>query len=173
MRVSKILAVLLLGCAATARAELPADWLGSWRGDCTLESTGQPDRKFGMGLDVAPEDQGGGYTWKTTYEVQGSEPQVRDYRLLPGNAPGHFVVDEQNGIKIDSYLMGGTIMLELFYVSSGQNLLNARWEVAGDLMTVEIPTFRSRPGRTTTGPGGVQVTAFSMTGAQRCVLQRR
>lgn len=173
MRAHPILALLAFALAASAWADLPQPWLGTWDGDCTLTSSGQATRTFGMKLEVGPVDQGEGYTWRTTYELEGDAPQVRDYRLLPTQAPGHFIVDEQNGILIDAFLLGESVMVESFFIGSNGSLLNARWEVDGDTLGVEIPTFPTRPGRTTTGPGGIQVTAFSMSGVQRCSLDRQ
>ena len=97
----------------TRPAGLPATWLGQWRGEVqVLVPGGAVAGAFQMVLEVshAPEQPAGGlpvYMWAITYE-QGENRQTRPYLLRLATdetgsvLPGHFVLDERNGILVDA-----------------------------------------------------------------------
>jgi hypothetical protein len=168
---ARLAALAALLVALPARAELPDAWLGTWTGSCTTGAPGTPGEPLGMDLEVAPAPEGTGWAWRTTYHQPGQAPQLRDYRLLPTDQPARFLVDERNGIVLDAVLHQD-VLYQNFYLPSNGRTLPVRWERRGNTLEVEMPVYATRPGRTTTGPGGIQVTSFSMLSLQRCSLTR-
>lgn len=60
-----------------------------------------------MQLNIQPADSAGQYTWHIIY---GDNKDNRPYILKPADtAKGHWVIDEQNGIILDSYVHGNSV----------------------------------------------------------------
>jgi len=161
---------------ATQPAGLPEAWLGRWHGDVSVVVPGgQVAGTFQMTLEIAaaPEQGAEGppvYTWGITY-VRGETRQTLPLPYLLRMAtnetgailPGHFVLDERNGILVDQFLVGET-MQGHFIVNSGGRLqiLNARYElVTGSegkpAIEVEIASYDGNEARrSTVNEGGVE-----------------
>lgn len=170
MRPLVCLALVLL-LAGSGRAQLLPEWHGTWQGSCTSIRQSAPPQEFTMTLEIAPREGSEALTWKTTYGMGDAPPEVRDYKLVPTSTPGRFVIDEQNGIQLDTFLVGDTLYQNFFLPGSGAGLV-ARWQLRGPALELEIPGWFVRQGSTSTGPGGVQVTSFPLTSLQRCQLSR-
>jgi hypothetical protein len=160
-----------MALAAVGRAELLPDWHGTWEGHCTSLRQSAPPQEFAMSLVVLPREGSESVTWKTTYRMDGGQDEVRDYLLLPTSTPGRFVVDERNGIQLDTFLVEDTLYQNFFLPGSGTALV-ARWQRQQDRLELEIPGWYVASGSTTHGPGGVSVTSFPLTSIQRCSLAR-
>ena len=162
---------------AAAMAGLPAAWFGTWRGEAqAIAPGGHVGGRFGMALEIGPDadpSRPAGappvYAWAITYE-QGEQRQTRPYLLRlaadeQGNArPGHFVLDERNGIFVDQFLVG-EVMEGHFIVSAAggrTSILHSRYELttAPDgrpAIRVEIATYDGDEARqSAVGDGGVQ-----------------
>ena len=82
-------------------------------------------------------------------------------------ARGHYVVDEHNGILLDSYYQDG-VLLSQFEV--GQNRVTARYELEGDRLSLEMNMFGKDAVRESAS--GQRVLAFGLGSLQRAVLTR-
>lgn len=168
-----LLALLCHTSAVLAQADpathLP-EWHGSWSGSCQSTGADQSD-PFGMRLEVAPMRESIRLNWRTTYYPADQEPQVRDHLMIPTTRAGQYVLDEQNGIGIDTVKVGN-LLFQNFFASTTGRATTSRWQVEGDRIEMEMSGFAVRPGRNTVGPGGVQVTSFGLVSLQRCVLTR-
>lgn len=111
----KIFIFLLLGSfAQTAFSQndslrFPASFKGIWKGTLQWMMPGKTTQEFSMQLHILPTDTMGVYTWKIIYGDQ--NPDNRPYLLKAvDSSKGRWVIDENNGIVLDSYVMGNCVM---------------------------------------------------------------
>lgn len=138
----------------------PASWEGVWKGPCVVVRDGAEKLRFPMELRVAPLDGRAGWTWTIVYDKQ-----VRPYELLPvAGEPFRFVVDEKNGILLDSFFENDRLHAR-FRV--GASVVDATYARSGDSMVVTLTTFAATPLRTARG-----VETFALKAVQRGTLTR-
>lgn len=136
----------------------PDAWVGSWQGELEVSS----GEKLGMELDIARIPGTPRYTWTIRYQGQPARP----YELAPVDPKlGHYVVDEKNGIIIDSFYQDGTLFSQF---EVGSSRVSTRYELEDGKLTVEMPLFGRHPMRE--GAHGVRV--FPFVNVQRAVLTR-
>ena len=161
---------------ATQPVGLPEAWLGRWHGDVNVVVPGgQVAGTFQMTLEIAAApDQGSAalpvYTWGIVY-IRGDTKQTLPLpyllRMATNEAgavlPGHFVLDERNGILVDQFLIGQTMQGHFIVNSSGRlQILHARYElVTGSdgkpAIEVEIASYDGNESRrNTVKEGGVE-----------------
>lgn len=106
--------------AASRQLILPNSWLGVWAGEVTSQSAGGQKQSFQMTLKVAPLTTSEQLSWKIIYDgVQGRSE--RPYQLeAVDTAKGQFIIDEQNGIRLDAVLIDNC--LSSHFVVGGQRL---------------------------------------------------
>lgn len=152
---------------ATAQA-LPAEWDGVWKGTLTWITADGKKQEFGMELRVGPVAGGNAKTWKIMYTGQPERP----YEISPvAGEPGHFVVDEKNGLFIDSYLTDN-VLRSLFLVSD--NFVSTRFENQADSILVELITFgKNSPRQSKVTSGDFEVSAYRFGSVQRGTLKRQ
>lgn len=81
----------------------PMDWIGHYQGQLKILSPTKDTTQIGMQLIVDYPDALGVYPWVLIY----GKDDIRSYGLEAVNAvDGHYLIDEYNSIKIDSYLSG-------------------------------------------------------------------
>ncbi len=106
----------------------PEDYCGIWSGPLHVYKDRQKVRSFPMKLDIHKQEEGK-YGWKLIYYVQ-SDSVVKDYVLIRNDSiPGHYVIDEKNGILLDGYAHGGIFV--------------QRFEVGGSLLSVRLERIRA------------------------------
>lgn len=164
MRAVTIAVWIFLPFVATAadKATLPAEWHGEWVGELILLGAEGKTTKVPLTLRIKPLDGGGGWTWKASYG--GDRPTVKDYKLMPGEKPGRFQIDEGGGVVLDARL-DGEVMLSTFGV--GEIVLTARYELRGRSLHFEVTSARKTGGKLT---GEVQ--SYEITVVQRAELTR-
>lgn len=140
----------------------PGAWQGRWKGE--MEVSGVPGTdSVGVELEIRPRGEDGRHSWTIRYQGM---PE-RNYDLVPVDpARGHYVVDEHNGILLDSYYDKG-VLLSQFEVD--KNRVSARYEMQGDQLAMELNMFRREPVRE--GAHGVRV--FELGSLQKTRLQRQ
>jgi hypothetical protein len=85
----------------------PEDFVGNWKGQLQWLVNGKPAQTFAMQLIIQPADSAMTYTWQIIYGENGKDN--RPYLLKPvDTAKGHWVVDERDGIMLDSYIHGSS-----------------------------------------------------------------
>ncbi len=99
---------------------LPTQWLGRWHGEVKNQAAGEAGQSFMMTLEVRPTKQADQLSWTITYDgAQGKSE--RPYRLVAVDAAkGQFIIDEQNGIRLDAVLIDNC--LSSHFVVGGQRL---------------------------------------------------
>lgn len=86
----------------------PHAFTGKWKGSIQWFVAGKPPRDIPMQLIIQPADSQGHYTWKIIYGEDGKD--FRPYLLKPVDiAAGHWIVDEGDGIVLDSYVHGNSL----------------------------------------------------------------
>ncbi|MBP6430319.1 MAG: hypothetical protein KA319_00955 [Ferruginibacter sp.] len=112
----------------------PQQFIGKWKGELQWMVAGKPTQKFKMQLNILPTDSANQYTWQIIYGGAGKDN--RPYILKPiDTAKGHWIVDERDGIILDSYVHGNCIH-GAFTVQN--NTIVDNYCVTGNKMTVEF-----------------------------------
>ncbi|NOT91548.1 hypothetical protein [Ferruginibacter sp.] len=91
-----------------ATSNFPAAFTGNWKGQLQWMVNGKPTQTFTMQLRIQPTDSANQYTWQIIYgdDVKDNRP----YILKPvDTAKGHWIIDENDGIILDSYVHGNSI----------------------------------------------------------------
>lgn len=138
----------------------PMDWIGHYEGELVIISPPNDTNKVKMQLIVDHPDALGIYPWVLVY----GENDIRSYGLEAVNAvKGHYLIDEFNSIKIDSYLtgnhfvsrfkvLGSDLLVDYervpegikvqLYVSQSNELRISGTEVIGKDTVPEVHSFR-------------------------------
>ena len=157
-----------------SKSELPLEWHGQWAGEVTMQSGSADSESFQMQLTIAPTDVANKLEWTLVYD--GAQGKSTRYYLLVAeeNAAGQFVIDEQNGIRINAALLGDS--LSSHFSVQGQQLWSSYQLVrskAGDAIYFEL---FSAPEATATTLGGQneipEVKSLKPTSRQFAVLKR-
>lgn len=152
-----LLAGALLALPASAGA-LDPSWTGIWRG--TLEN--HPGKSGAEAIDVEfeagplPVKEGDCATWRTRYSSGGALRHLKDYRLCRLAGEGEYVVDEGDGIKLPTRLLGDTLY-SIFKFDN--HLLTVITRKRGDVLEQEIVSADDQPagkGVVTLHPRSVQ-----------------
>ncbi|MEO0478625.1 MAG: hypothetical protein AAF196_04015 [Planctomycetota bacterium] len=101
----------------------PDDFVGLWRGPCEIWRFDGSKQELEMEFEVALVPGVVGptrYRWTLRYLPDSGPVDERNYELLFTDDPGRFVVDERNGIRLDSFWLGDRLV--------------SRFEVRGTLL---------------------------------------
>jgi hypothetical protein len=143
-------------------------WVGKWTGTLVITPADGEPKSIAMELELAPLS-GDKYTWRLVYDDAGKR-QVREYELVPKpDKPGRFEIDEKNGIRLGVTLTGNTLF-SLFQV--GESLIQSRYELAGDVLKVEMTAYSTKDPLSTKAGGGVEVKSPRLMSVQRAELKR-
>ena len=89
-------------------ATFPNSFVGKWKGKLQWIRAGKPTQEFTMQLNIYPLDSVGMYNWHIMYgdSAKDSRPYVLK---IVDIANGHWVIDEKDGIVLDSYHFGNCL----------------------------------------------------------------
>lgn len=170
-----LLNVLFLSGQSHNLPQFPNDWFGLWQGNLEVYNHQNLSQNVPMTLECFPTDSSGVYTWWITYGTD-TLTGKRSYSLkVIDNTKGHFIIDENNGILIDGYVMANKF-ISRFEVMGNQ--LTAIYERTDDKMIFEIIFNDTKEIKNTgniTSPTGEkipEVKAFKLSGYQRAVLNQ-
>jgi hypothetical protein len=109
----KIFCLLLLITAtqftiAQNKAAFPQSFIGNWKGQLQWMVSGKPTQTFTMQLRIQPTDSANQYTWQIIYGDAGKDNRPYILKAID-TAKGHWVIDENDGIILDSYVHGNAI----------------------------------------------------------------
>lgn len=159
-----MLAILSLMGAPRLGAQPVPDLAGTWTG--TLVNL--PGRPGAVPVDITielgpfPTTDRRCAPWKTTYAEGGTVRGVKDYAICRGEGPGDLYVDEGNGIRLKTNLLGD-VLVSAF--KTGSILLVTHLRVRGDTLEEEIFSIADTPAT----DGLVSMTTRSI---QRIVARR-
>lgn len=124
--------------STTSKAGFPQNFVGDWQGRLQWMVVGKPVQEFSMRLIVQPADTTGHFTWQIIYGDQGKD--TRPYLLKPvDTAQGHWIIDERDGIILDSYVHGNNLH-GAFTVQN--NTIVDNYRVEGNQLYVEFFSFK-------------------------------
>ncbi|MEM1216809.1 MAG: hypothetical protein AAGJ82_14030 [Bacteroidota bacterium] len=156
----------------TDTVNFPTDWLGEWTGDLVISTTQGQQMNVPMILRITPVADR--YTYTIVYGEDTPE-NTRGYFLqaVP-DEPGHFQVDEDNGIILDDYFIGNKLYSRFEVMGS---LLLSTLEARGDQLIYEIISGAMEPVVVTgdtiiAGDTIPPVNSFGVRVQQRAVLTR-
>ena len=153
-----ILSLLFLLMASFVSAQsnegFPHSFTGNWKGKLKWMVSGKPEQEFTMQLKIQPADSAGAYTWQMIYGDDNKDN--RPYILKPIDiAKGHWVIDENDGILLDSYVHGNAI--HGAFTVQGNTIVD-NYRVDKDSMFVEF--FSIRLAEKKTSGKGTEDTPF-------------
>jgi hypothetical protein len=126
-------------------AAFPECFIGHWKGKMKWMVAGKPVQEFTMQLIIQVTDSANQYAWQIMYGD--SAQDNRPYILKPlDTAKGHWVVDENNGIILDSYVHGNS--LHGAFTVQGNTIVD-NYTVNGNEMSVEFFSIKLTDKKTT------------------------
>lgn len=166
-----------INAAVKSENRLTAEWFGTWRGEVEATSLKGQTSVFQMELTVQPLSEPGRWQWQIVYSGPQGESK-RPYELVTSQEqPGQFVIDEKNGILIDTTLLGNTIVSQ--FAVQGQSLIsryrlrNTGPDASAPSIEFEILAGPSKVASTSGGQNDVPaVESWLITSRQSAVLKR-
>jgi hypothetical protein len=156
-------ALALLGASYGWCAEL--GWEGVWKGSLVNLPSRPGAKAVEVTREIGPWPAGSESCaiFKTTYREEGQVRGVKDYRLCRTATPGHYVLDEGGGLKLDADWLGD-VLVSCFRMKN--LLLTTTLRVREGVMEEEIVSLNDE------APGaGVQ--SLKPRNVQRLVLRRQ
>lgn len=158
-----------------SRKEFPAEYVGVWKGDLEIFNAGGKVQTVPMELHILPIDDTT-YTYTIIYG-EDKEAGKRDYLLRAGNrGDHHWVIDEQDGILLDNFYVGG--VLHGPFTVMGSRLYSSL-EARDNCLIYTISSGRAEPFResgTTVEQDGksqdIEVASFGVSNFQRAWLRQ-
>lgn len=148
----------------------PKPFIGNWKGQLQWLVAGKPAQTFTMQLKIQPTDSANQFTWQIIYGDDNKDN--RPYFLKPiDTSKGHWVVDERDGIVLDSYVHGNSI--HGAFTVQGNTIVD-NYRVENDTMFVEFFSIKLND-KNTTGKGTEEtpyVDSYRMGGYQIGILTR-
>ena len=132
--------------------------------------------KVEMNLNIKPTKNDSVYTWEVIYVLNDSTTDIRQYELVVINdSTGQYLIDEKNGIKIESYFLHHTFTS---FFSVMDNFLVFSYTLVNDELIIDVFFAPQTPVSET---GGIKVrneeipkvTTFKVSGRQRGVLKKK
>jgi hypothetical protein len=163
--------VLPVARAADNGPALPRQWHGKWSGTLTVRTLeGKPFDKA-MELEIKPIREGKAYSWHMVTS-RGGQKLVRDYDLVPvAGKSGQFVIDEKNGIGLNTQLMGNTLYA---YYKDGDILICSRFELRGDSLQVELASVLTKEPRVSIlKEEKIEIQSYQLGSTQTGELKRK
>lgn len=169
-----LLSLLCLAGAQLLQAQVstpfPGAFMGHWKGKLQWMVAGKPTQEFSMQLNIQPADTTGQFTWQIIYGEEGKDN--RPYLLKPvDTTKGHWVVDEGDGIVLDSYVHGNAI--HGAFTVQGNTIVD-NYRLDGGKMFVEFFSIRLAD-KTTSGKGSADtpfVDSYRIASYQVGVLSK-
>ncbi|CAM1373345.1 hypothetical protein [Tenacibaculum xiamenense] len=152
--------------SAQNSTNFPDDYLGIYKGDLVINSTGKT-QKIPMEFHLLKTKDEGKYQYKLVYNGQ-----PRNYTLVvKDKEKGLFEVDENNGIVLPIKFVSNTLY-SFFEVQ--ENLLTTRLAFDNETVDFEI-LFTKSKNKTTTGKGTKEIPfvyGYPVTVTQRALLKK-
>jgi hypothetical protein len=168
-----IIAVLVLFASLNGIAQqgFPGSWSGNWKGELLwYPGAAKEPKRVPMELRIQPADSGY-YQWQIIYGS--ATDDNRPYTLKAvDTTKGHWVIDENNGIILDQFMIAGKFC-GAFTVQSS-TIVNNYWLEDGKLV-VEFYSLSAKS-INTTGKGNEEipfVDSYRMNSYQKAILQRQ
>lgn len=170
-----LLLFFILKFTQAQQGTFPENFIGNWKGTLQWMMAGKPPQSFQMQLRIQPADSAGQYTWQIIYGEDNKDN--RPYILKPiDTAKGHWLVDERDGILLDTYVHENCVH-GAFSVQGSTIVDNYCIENAGtDSCKMQVEFFSIRLGdKRQSGKGNEEtpyVDSYRIGSYQRGVLHK-
>lgn len=128
----------------SSKAELTdlSAFFGEWKGELLILKTGDTLQKVPMTLKITHNHRQRNISWQTVFD--GANQKVtKPYVVEAGDAPGSFLLDEGNSIKIPHYLNGS--MFSGFYKVMGRYFMTENRLISENEMLFTITVIPEKP----------------------------
>ena len=160
MKFAKFLILIPFFSSLALGMNFPQDWRGTWSGRMVPSDGG---KSYEMELEIKEKAGSRAYHWRIQYSGQ----EIRDYLLISDpKKPGHFVIDEQNGIQLLGHFAGDTFRT-FFYV--GGQLIDMNYRLENERIRVDIVSFDSTDFKDTKS-GQHQVRSYRLSSTSSAIL---
>ena len=133
---------------------IPAQWIGHWQGELKIYNyrQAQPEKvTMQMNIDAINDST---WQWETTYTSGEKIISEKNYRLVTiDKSAGLYQVDELNGIKLQSQLLGNRLIT--FY-EVAENLMTVTYYLRAENMHFEV-CFTNKNSKIETGATGEDI----------------
>ncbi len=153
----------------------PDDFFGIWEGPLNIYQGQTVAQTVVMRAVSLPTDTAGTYVWAIIYG-QDTIKGLRDYEMrMVDKSKGHCIIDEKNGIILDSYFMGNKLVSNFTVM---ENQLLTMYELRGDELIFEVFVNKALPTRTSgnmidvDGEKIPEVVSYQQIGYQRGVMKK-
>ena len=178
-----VLIAMSLGLSSAANAQsdsknslpaFPKDWLGNWSGQLHIYNQSGMVQELDIELVLQEIKVDSMYQWSIKY-ITPDRVDERKYFLLKGNGEAnHWVVDEDNGILLDGYVLANRFYL-LFDVMDSR--IQTSYTLEKDKLIFENLASRVPPVNTS---GGIQkdsteiptVNSYTVVNLQKAILSK-
>lgn len=152
----------------------PESWIGKWQGTLEIFKGETVVQRVPMYLDHAETDTVGVYIWALIYG-EDLKAGRRNYLLREKNKEmGHWIVDEQNSIFLDSYVLSNKLISHFSVMGTE---ITSIYTLEGEELIFEIIVNKAeilnKSGATIKdGEEIPEVLNYAVTSYQRAVLKR-
>ncbi len=147
--------------------------LGTWEGTLSIENIDSFQQRLPMALEILPTQDTLTYTFNITYG-EGDSADRRAYRLIALDSNySRFIVDENNGIKIETYRIDQHLM-SCFEVN-GNRIMTDHY-IVFDQFFYNIVAMTAKPVSNTkvnAEDQDFEVRTFAIKSTQRAILRRK
>jgi hypothetical protein len=154
----------------------PESWFGTWAGTLEIYSAKGLQQSISMECFMAATDTAGVFKWHIIYGTD-REKGLRPYLLRTIDASkGHYVCDELNTIKMESYLLGNKLFC--YFIVEGNVIVSTYEKTADGKMLFEIifgkdKTVSETGNQVVKGDTIPTVKTFPIVISQRAVLTKK
>ncbi|HAI76354.1 MAG TPA: hypothetical protein DCM08_08900 [Microscillaceae bacterium] len=170
---SACIVILSLFCLLNSSfaQNFPSDWAGKWQGNLAIYNPAKgKTMEVTMQLTITATENPSQWGWEIVYNT-GEKQDIRKYVLLAQDpAVGHYLIDEQNSILLDSYLVNQRL-ISAFDVSN--NRLMAIYHFQPEQIVFTILSSGGEYLRQSGGSNDTPlVDSFKLQAFQEAVLKR-
>lgn len=149
----------------------PQSWVGNWKGELSWYQGANPvPKKVKMELRIQPTDSSHKFSWQIIYGA--ATEDNRPYTLVAvDTAKGHWVIDENNGIVLDQYMIAGKFCGA--FTVQNSTIVNNYW-LEKDKLNIEFYNISAQP-VAITGKGTEEspsVNSYQVKTYQKAILER-
>jgi len=153
--------------------KFPDSWLGKWKGELKISKGSGVIQTLPMKLSIQLTDKAGQYSWLTTFGDKAETAKPYILKTLD-EENGLYVMDEENSIKLESYLFENKLVS--WYVVQG-SLILASFEKRAATIVFEILVGKEEAvsvtgGEAVDGEMIPEVKTMPFTAMQRAFLSR-
>lgn len=168
------LILVFLSFKSIAQESFPASWVGNYKGELEIYGVDSIAMRVVMKLDIKKKSDSI-FQWKITYNIKAKE-DVRDYVLkLVDAKKGHYIIDENNTIKIDSYFK--TNIFTSFFEVQGSFIVSTYIKkensIIFEIISADGKRITSTGNKNFNGETIPKVNSYFVNGRQKAVLLKQ